>query len=53
MKESIVQKKSFNFSLKIISLYEELLGEKEYIISKQLLRSGTSIGANVEEALAA
>jgi four helix bundle protein len=52
MKESIVQQKSFQFSLKIISLYKKLLKENEYIVSKQLLRSGTSIGANIEEALA-
>jgi len=52
MKESIVQQKSFEFSLKIIALYKKLQQEKEFIISKQLLRSGTSIGANVEEALA-
>ena len=52
MKESIVQQKSFQFSLKIISLYKELIKEKEYIVSKQLWRSGTSIGANIEEALA-
>lgn len=52
MKESIVQQKSFQFSLKIISLYKELIKENEYIVSKQLLRSGTSIGANIEEALA-
>lgn len=52
MKESIVQKKSFQFSLKIISLYKKLQQEKEFIIFNQILRSGTSIGANVEEALA-
>lgn len=52
MKESIVQKKSFEFSLKIISLYKQLQQEKEFIISNQILRSGTSIGANIEEALA-
>ncbi|WP_437823523.1 four helix bundle protein [Tenacibaculum mesophilum] len=52
MKESIIQGKSFQFSLKIISLYKKLQQEKEFIISKQLLRSGTSIGANIEEALA-
>lgn len=52
MKESIVQKKSFQFSLKIISLYKKLHQENEFIISNQILRSGTSIGANVEEALA-
>lgn len=52
MKESIVQRKSFQFSLKIISLYKKLQLEKEFIISNQILRSGTSIGANIEEALA-
>jgi len=52
MKESIVKEKSFQFSLKIITLYKKLISENEYIISKQLLRSGTSIGANIEEALA-
>ena len=52
MKESIVQKKSFDFSLKIINLYKKLQEEKEFIISRQILRSGTSIGANIEEALA-
>jgi four helix bundle protein len=52
MKESIVQKKSFEFSLKIIALYKKLQHEKEFVISNQILRSGTSIGANVEEALA-
>jgi four helix bundle protein len=52
MKESIVQKKSFQFSLKIISLYKKLQEEREFIISRQILRSGTSIGANIEEALA-
>ncbi len=52
MKDSIVRGKSFQFSLKIIVLYKNLLSENEYIISKQLLRCGTSIGANIEEALA-
>ena len=44
---------SFHFSLEIIKLYKELRADKEYIISKQLLRSATSIGANVHEASAA
>jgi len=52
MKDSIVKEKSFQFSLKIIELYKKLSSQNEYIISKQLLRSGTSIGANIEEALA-
>ena len=50
MNSNITQDKSFDFSLKIISLYKKLIEDKEYIISKQLLRSGTSIGANIEEA---
>ena len=49
---NLIQEKSFNFALSIIDLYKKLTKEKEYILSKQLLRSGTSIGANVEEALA-
>lgn len=52
-KENIIIDKTFKFSLDIISLYQNLQDEKEYILSKQLLRSATSIGANVEEASAA
>lgn len=52
-KENIILKKSFDFALQIIELYKQLIAEKEFVISKQLLRSGTSIGANVEEANAA
>ena len=51
-KDNIIQAKSFDFALKIIGLHQKLVEQKEYILSKQLLRSGTSIGANVEEALA-
>ena len=54
MKKNIIKEKSFQFSIKIIKLYKILTSErKEYVMSKQLLRSGTSIGANVSEALAA
>lgn len=52
MAENIVQKKSFEFALVIINLYRELQERHEYVLSKQLLRGGTSIGANVEEACA-
>jgi len=52
MSESIIREKSFNFSIKIIALYKIMLSHKEYVLSKQLLKSATSIGANVEEALA-
>ncbi|OEK01530.1 four helix bundle protein [Roseivirga sp. 4D4] len=48
-----IEKKSFEFSLMIIEKYKEMQAQKEFILSKQLLRSGTSIGANVQEAQAA
>lgn len=51
--KSIIQEKSFAFALKVVQLYKVLYQQKEFVLSKQLLRSGTSIGANVEEALAA
>lgn len=51
-KANLIQDKSFEFSLSIIQLYKKLVSQKEFIISKQLLRSGTSVGANIEEALA-
>mmetsp|Transcript_22602 Transcript_22602/g.10893 ORF Transcript_22602/g.10893 Transcript_22602/m.10893 type:complete len:108 (+) Transcript_22602:181-504(+) len=51
MAESIVYKKSFIFAKRILKLYKYLTKEKrEFILSKQLLRSGTSIGANLKEA---
>ncbi len=51
--ESKIIDLSFDFSLKIIVLYKLLIKQNEYVLSKQLLRSATSIGANVEEANAA
>ncbi|MBQ6681608.1 MAG: four helix bundle protein [Prevotella sp.] len=54
MKESIIKNKSKDFALRIIKLYKYLTTTaetREYILSKQILRSGTSIGANVKEAL--
>ncbi len=48
--KSIIEEKSFNFAIRIVNLYKHLTTKKnEYIMSKQLLRSGTSIGANVAE----
>lgn len=52
MKESIVKIKSLEFAKKSIDLYKLLITEKEFILSKQFLRSATSIGANINEALA-
>jgi len=51
--ENKILELSFNFSLQTIQLYKILIENKEFILSKQLLRSGTSIGANIEEAMAA
>ena len=45
-----IENKSYDFARRIIKVYKYLIQNKEYILSKQLLRSGTSIGANVVEA---
>ena len=53
-KPNLILDKSFEFALKIIDLYNVLVSEKkEYVLSKQLLRSGTSIGANAREGVVA
>jgi len=50
--ENIVQSKSYEFSIRIVKLYQFLCNEKkEFTLSKQILRSGTSIAPNVEEAI--
>ena len=50
-RKNVVREKSFKFSVRVINLYKILCNErKEFVLSKQLLRSGTSIGANVREA---
>ena len=49
--ENVIEDKSFRFAIRIVNLYKYLCrAEKEYVLSKQVLRSGTSIGANVAEA---
>jgi len=50
MKNNTIKEKSFKFALRIVKLYQFLVDKKEFVLSKQLLRSGTSIGANVREA---
>ena len=53
-KANPAQEKSYAFALRIVNLYKHLVDErKEYVLSKQILRSGTSVGANVEEAIGA
>ncbi len=50
--DNVVQVKSYSFAIRIVEVYKYLISEKkEFVLSKQLLRSGTSIGANVEEAI--
>ena len=52
--DNVVQEKSYAFALRIIKLYKYLKNNKnEYNLSRQILRSGTSIGANIEEAIGA
>ncbi|HTM64849.1 MAG TPA: four helix bundle protein [Flavipsychrobacter sp.] len=51
MKANIVKDKSYSFALKIIEACQRLSDSRNYVLSRQLLRSGTSIGANIEEAL--
>lgn len=49
-RKNIIEKKSFDFAVRIVNLNKYLNNKNEYILSRQLLRSGTSIGANIEEA---
>lgn len=50
--DNIIQQKSFAFAIRIVNLYKYLISEKkEFVLSKQLLRSGTAIGANIEESI--
>ena len=49
-KQNIIKEKSFAFALRIVKLYKFLCDKKEFVLSKQLLRSGTAIGALVREA---
>lgn len=51
--ESIIAGKAYSFALEIIKLYKCLVEKKEFVLSKQVLRSGTSIGANINEAISA
>ena len=51
MKKNIVKDKSFEFAVRVVKLFKYLsIQEKEFVLSKQLLRSGTSVGAMIREA---
>jgi len=53
VKDNVILDKSFSFAVRVVKLYKYLCNDKkEYVLSKQLLRSGTSIGANINEAQA-
>ena len=49
-KKNVIKDKSFLFAVEIVYIYKTLIEKKEFVLSKQLLRSGTSIGANIREA---
>jgi four helix bundle protein len=49
-KRNVIKEKSFLFAIEIVGLYKVLAERKEFVLSKQVLRSGTSIGANIREA---
>lgn len=52
MKDNLIQQKSYEFAIKVVNLYKHLIEvKKEFVLSKQFLRCGTSVGANVEEAI--
>lgn len=52
--ENLIREKTYSFALEIVKLYRYLsIEKKEFVLSKQILRSGTAIGANIEEAQAA
>ncbi len=52
MRDNVIQEKSYIFAIRIVRLYKYLIKQqKEFVLAKQILRSGTSIGANIEEAI--
>ena len=51
MRENLIANKTYDFAIKIVNLNKKLVSKNEFILSRQLLKSGTSIGANVEEAI--
>ncbi|MBL0735878.1 four helix bundle protein [Flavobacterium sp. GN10] len=49
-RKNIIKEKSFAFAIEVVNLYKVLAEKKEFVLSRQMLRSGTSIGANIREA---
>lgn len=50
-RQNIIQEKTLTFAINIVNLYKQLRDNGEYVLSKQILRSGTSIGSNVRESI--
>ncbi len=51
-KDNVIQQKSFAFAIRIVNVYKYLIAEKkEFVLSRQLLRAGTSVGACIEESI--
>ena len=50
MSKNVVKDKSYAFAIQIVELYKVLIDKKEFVLSKQLLRSGTAVGALIQEA---
>lgn len=48
-RKNIVKEKSFNFAIRVVNICKELEGKREYVLSKQLMRSGTAVGALIRE----
>lgn len=53
MRDNPIKDKSYSFALKAVNIFKDLQQKKEFILSKQFLRSATSIGANIEEGIQA
>ena len=53
MKKNLILEKSLEFAVKVTPLYQQMLQSREYVISKQLIKAATSIGANIQEATGA
>lgn len=53
MKANVVREKSYAFAVEVVQLHRALARKREFVLGRQLMRAGTSVGANVEEALAA
>jgi four helix bundle protein len=49
-RKNIIKEKSFAFAIEVVNLYKVLAEKREFVLSRQMLRSGTSIGANIREA---